>query len=192
MIVGEPSEFAIESKITRPDVSSGIRGVGYFVIHVAGRPYGVRQDEATCLACSYDAVRRRLTSRGKHTASFSSEPDAHRIAEAFRKCFYSDSNEAIYLGLARDHFETYFRRDAGDLLWAPDGDEAFDDSSYILQFDVGYQVRLIGFQCDKLGAIVGESLRDLWLPADTYYGICLQWADAFETDWRELTGERAR
>ena len=32
------------------------------------------------------------------------------------------------------------------LVSAPDGDEAFDDGSYVLQFDVGDRVRLIAFK----------------------------------------------
>jgi hypothetical protein len=32
------------------------------------------------------------------------------------------------------------------ILWAPDGDAAFDDGSYILQFDVDERVRLIAFK----------------------------------------------
>ena len=31
------------------------------------------------------------------------------------------------------------------IVWAPDGDEAFDDGSYVLQVESGDQVRLIAF-----------------------------------------------
>jgi hypothetical protein len=32
------------------------------------------------------------------------------------------------------------------LLWVPDGDVVFDDSSRIIQFDIGSNIRLIGYK----------------------------------------------
>ena len=34
-------------------------------------------------------------------------------------------------------------------MWAPDGDEPFDDASYVLQFDVKDRVRLIAFKSSE-------------------------------------------
>jgi hypothetical protein len=56
MIVGDPSVFAIESEITRAYERLSFRALGYFVIYVCGRSYGVRAPDATMLACSFDAV----------------------------------------------------------------------------------------------------------------------------------------
>jgi hypothetical protein len=49
-----------------------------------------------------------------------------------------------FLELSKEQFHeaTY----AVDLVGAPDADEAFDDGSHILQFDIGDQVRLVAFK----------------------------------------------
>jgi hypothetical protein len=79
-----------------------------------------------------------------------------------------------------------FHERSSDCQWAPDGDEAFDDGSYVLQFDVDDRVRLIafkhgergeGWQCDS------ATLRDVWLAADEFYRILQQWHDAFYAEW---------
>ncbi len=44
------------------------------------------------------------------------------------------------------------------LMWAPDGDEAFDDGSYVLQIDSGSLVRLIGFKGTSGGLGLSRNL----------------------------------
>jgi hypothetical protein len=63
MIVGEPQIFAIESGISRAYARLSLLALGFFVIHVGGRRYGVYEEEATMLANSFDEVRRRLSHR---------------------------------------------------------------------------------------------------------------------------------
>ena len=73
------------------------------------------------------------------------------------------------------------------ITWAPDGDEAFDDGSYVLQFDVGDKVRLVAFKSGDLGHQYDpETLNDRWLEADQFYSILQQWRDAFEAEWRGM------
>lgn len=67
--------------------------------------------------------------------------------------------------------------------WAPDGDAAFDDGSYVLHFDVGDQVRLIAFKCNEDNRPAPSSLSDKWLPADEFYDVLHQWQQAFEAEW---------
>lgn len=74
----------------------------------------------------------------------------------------------------------------GKLVWAPDGDEAFDDGSFVLQFDVDDRVRLIGFRSGANCHHDPETLSDVWLPANAFYGILRQWRDAFIEDWRSM------
>ncbi len=57
---------------------------------------------------------------------------------------------------------------SNDLLWAPDGDETFDDGSYILQFDLGDRVRLIAFKRSENGLHDPFTLRDVWISAEGY------------------------
>jgi hypothetical protein len=69
----------------------------------------------------------------------------------------------------------------------PDGDEAFDDRSYVLQFDVGDRVRLIAFRPME-GSCLHDpaTLRDVWLVANDFYRILQDWLDAFEAEWASM------
>jgi hypothetical protein len=139
------------------------------------------------LASSFDEVERRIADRGGHTASFA-ELDAGQIADAFRSATYADAQDETYLGIATPDFCRHFDQQANDLMWAPDGDEAFDDGSYVLQFDLRGRVRLIAFTSGS-----GEdwrydpaTLAEIWVPADIFYQILQQWRDSFEAEWARL------
>ena len=67
------------------------------------------------------------------------------------------------------------------ILWAPDGDEAFDDGGHVLQFDIGDQVRLIAFVNRPSE---DDALREVWLNADNFYGLITEWHNGFEAEWR--------
>ena len=66
-LVKNKSAFAIESSISIAYYQESIRAIGYFLIRINGIFYGVKDDYATALACSYDEVIKRLGMRGKHT-----------------------------------------------------------------------------------------------------------------------------
>jgi hypothetical protein len=69
-------------------------------------------------------------------------------------------------------------------VWAPDGDEAFDDWSHVLQFDVGGRVRLIGFRSNERGYHHDErTLADVWIDEGLFYRVLKQWRDAFLAEW---------
>src|SRR6478672_7257374 len=144
MIVGTPSVFAIESSISRAYERLSLRALGFFIIHIGGRSYGRRTPDSTMLACSYDEVERRITRRGRHSVPFGAETDGAKIANAFRAVLYSDSPQGNYFGLPFLTFRDMLQ--SSHIVWAPDGDEAFDDGSYILQFDIDDNVRLIAFK----------------------------------------------
>src|SRR5260370_25524064 len=106
----------------------------------------MRSPESSMLACSFDAVERRIADRGRHTAPFVSGLDAGKIADAVRHALYGeDQKDRLFFGMPQPEFSelVYSRR----LMWAPDGDEAFDDGSYLLQLDIEDSVRLIGCRC---------------------------------------------
>lgn len=158
MIVGDPDVFALESGISvaYPDLAQ--RGLGFFLIHVGGFCFGVRAPEATMLACSFDEVRRRLRERGRHSAPFAGGADAGCLASAVRRALYFDVPQAeMFFGRSRSDFADYVYEK--DLLWAPDGDEAFDDGSYVLQLDLDDQVRLIGFVARTRPLRAGQPAR---------------------------------
>ena len=72
------------------------------------------------------------------------------------------------------------------IIWAPDGDEAFDDGSYVLQFDVGDRVRLIAFKSCPGHFYDRATLSDVSLAADDFYCVLQKWHDAFEAEWASM------
>jgi hypothetical protein len=74
------------------------------------------------------------------------------------------------------------------LVWAPDGDEAFDDGSYVLQIESQNQVRLVAFVGTPDFLYKPSSLRDLLLSADEFYTILQEWHDSFENECKALAG----
>jgi hypothetical protein len=74
---------------------------------------------------------------------------------------------------------------SNSLVWAPDGDEAFDDGSYVLQFDVGDRVRLVAFKRpDSL--VDPASVREVWVSSETFYNVLREWRDSFMAEWESL------
>ena len=202
MLIGDPSEFAIESCISIAYEELGARALGYFVIHIGGRCYGVREPDASWLACSFDEVEQRLAQRGTHTAPFVTEPDAGKIADSYRDAMYApDQEDEWFFGLPHAEFKDCFY--SQKLEWSP-GDEEFDDGSSVFHFDLENRVRLIGFRLRRSeddypndpaipSTYEGEfhryhhdpaTLSDVWLEADKFYGILESWRDAFEAEWR--------
>lgn len=183
MTVGDTSTFAIESEITRAFKQPSWRGLGFFVIHVAGRSYGIKSPGQSMLACSFDGVGTRITGRGTHQVPFA-EAAAIDIANAYTSAVYLDNNEnEKYFGLSESEFtKTLY---SNSVVWAPDGDEAFDDGSYVLQFDIGDRVRLIAFKRpDSL--VDPASVREVWLSSDAFYNALGEWRDTFMAEWDSL------
>jgi hypothetical protein len=188
VIVGDPTVIAIESEITEAYESLTFLALGFFLLHIGGHSYGRRSPDSTMLGCSFGAVEKRIVERGRHIASFAAEADAGEIADAFRNAIYAEQRKESYFGIPLDDFCSLFADGANDCMWAPDGDEAFDDSSYVLQFDVGEHVRIIAFKTDRTCCEEcrhdPETLCDVWLAADEFYGILKKWRDAFLAEWR--------
>jgi len=182
MIFGDPSVFAIESSITRAYERLGQRALGFFLLHIDGRRYGVCSPDATLLACSFDEVHERIARRGAHTAPFANEPDAGRIADAVRNAIYAPNQDhEIFFGMSASKLGELVA--SKRLMWAPDGDEAFDDGSYVLHFDVGDRVRLIAFKSIEGYNHDPLTLSDRWLDADSFYSTLQRWYEAFESEW---------
>ena len=80
MTVGETATLAIECEVSEYDSRPSLLGMGLFIIHLGGLGYGVRKPDATMLACSFDAVARRIAQRGRHTCDFSDAPAADIVA----------------------------------------------------------------------------------------------------------------
>ncbi len=179
-IVGDPSIFAIEWNITEAYSRISQLALGFFIIHVRGRFFGVRSPKATLMGCSFDQVEERILQRGTHSVSFSQEAAAE-IVEAFRAAIYDDiGSDAIFFGMKVDEFREnlFFHK----IQWAPDGDEAFDDGSHVLQFDHGGMVRLIAFKNLTDIKEIANSITEVWVDGDQFYQILGDWLNAFETE----------
>lgn len=182
LLFGDPRRFAIQSCISQMCPGRGQMGLGLFVIHLEGFTYGVARPDATLLACSFYSVLERVENRGAHLALFTDELGGEMIAQAFYNMNYGGR-------YADDELMELYGPDLIGVLtqnkiqWAPDGDEAFDDGSFILQFDSGSKVRLIGFRVDEDGSIDPACLRDRWLDADEFYAVLQGWSSAFLAEW---------
>jgi Immunity protein 42 len=183
MTVGDTSLFAIESEITRAFEKPSWRGLGFFVIHVGGQSYGIKSPGQSMLACSFDEVGARITGRGTHHAPFA-EAAAIEIANAYTSAIYLDNDgKEMYFGMSEAEFTKTLS--SKSLVWAPDGDEAFDDGSYVLQFDVDDRVRLIAFKRPE-SLVDPASVREVWLSSDTFYNALREWRDTFVAEWESL------
>jgi hypothetical protein len=183
MIVGDTSVFAVESEITQAFSKPSLRGLGFFVIHAMGRRYGTKSPNATMLANSFDEVGRRISGRGTHKAPFV-DATATEVANAYTSAIYLDHTEnERHFGMSEAQFTEVIY--SNGLVWAPDGDEAFDDGSYVLQFDVVDRVRLIAFNRPDW-FVDPASVREVWLAADGFYDILGQWRDRFLAEWESL------
>lgn len=188
MIIGNDSIFAIESYVKQAYERLSFRALGFFVIYVGGHCYGVREPDATFLACSFNEVVNRISRRGRHIAPFINERNAGKIVEAVRNAKYAPHMEhATFFGIPEPEFRDIIN--SNQLEWVPDGDSAFDDSSSILHFDVDDRVRLIAFKATSSGGnghYAPGSLKDQWLDADEFYSILQRWRDAFEAEWTAM------
>lgn len=183
LLVGSQSAFAIESYIADAYEQLGQRAFGYFVIYINGKYYGVRKEDATLLACSYDAVEQRIACRGEHVVPFSSVSNPAEIADAYRRVKYTGeyAPEEQFFGLSAKQFSSAVSK--GKITWAPDGDEAFDDGSCVLQMDIDDRVRLIAFTSQQSHKKTLQSVSEIWMDSEEYYGILAEWRDRFLNEW---------
>jgi hypothetical protein len=115
-------------------------------------------------------------------ASFTDVPDAGLIADAVNMSIYApDVADKPFFGIPHAQFLELIQHK--HVVWAPDGDEAFDDGSRVLQFDIDRRVRLIAFNTRADHRHEPATLRDLSLDGDEFYGILQDWSRAFELAW---------
>jgi len=184
LLIGEVSEFAIESGISEAFLRLGARALGYFVLHVGGREYGVRAPDATLLGCSFDEVGRRIAAKGSHQAPFSAV-DASEIAQSIRAARYDpNSDDKWMLGMRGAQLDELVT--SRNLLWAPDGDQAFDDGSFVIQMDLGESARLIAFKSTQGYTVDDGSLRDVTIEAKAFDALLARWYSEFESQWSTL------
>jgi hypothetical protein len=174
MIFGNTEIFAIDTEVCEEWHHSGI---GWFTLIIRGLRYGVLERDASALGCSFDAISDRLSMRGGHVFSFANL-EAAQIADALRLAIYAPDGDARYdMPVPKEDFAAAVHESR--IEWAPDGDEAFDDGSFVLQIDLGEMVRIIGFRSATDDYLHDPAtLREVTLEADTFYRIlqlCSEW-----------------
>lgn len=185
MIVGDTSKFAIESEISVAFPEVHKIALGFFILHLANKSYGVRQADASFLACSLQAVRQRIANRGNHESFLAVVDDSAAIVDAVLGCLYSLTRQGdIFFGLSCQDFRTHIY--SKNLIWAPDGDAAFDDGSFVLQFDIDGHIRLIGFSQGDAANMLPYDIADLTMGAQEYYALLEDWALHFEIERGQL------
>jgi hypothetical protein len=185
MIVGDISKIAIESEITVAFSELHKIALGFFILHVANKSYGVRATEASLLACSLQTVRQRIANRGDHETFLAAIDDPGAIVEAVLSCLYSLARQDdIFFGFSCEDFRTHIY--TKNLIWAPDGDEAFDDGSFVLQFDIGDKIRLIGFRQGDTPNDLPFDIVDITIGAQEYYAVLEDWVLHFEIERGKL------
>ncbi len=195
MLVGSTEEFALESHIERAYERRSLLALGFLRVHVAGVPYGSGAADATMLACAADSVAGRLATQGTHQSALAGEADARALIEAAYASVHGDDVEWRYLGWGQRELEQHLVKSG--VMWAPGGDEEFDDGSVILQFDLRDSVRIVagrppeglprprrplrgnGPQCtDYL-------IRDVTMSAEAFYGVLALWHARFLSQWAQ-------
>ncbi len=185
MICGDPQLFALESEISEAYERRSLMALGFFLIHLNGRAFGVRAKDATLLSAAFDGVARRIAERGKHRFPAVSASSASELATGYSRAGYvqHDAGER-FLGMLDSEFNQALH--SKNIVWAPDGEEGFDDGSCVLHLDVDDTVRLVGFSRAENPIFDPHSLRELYLPGDLFYQILKDWKEHFEREWNLL------
>ncbi len=102
---------------------------------------------------------------------------AAEIAAAYLDAVYRDNARADYFGLSQHQFVDALQSSGS--IWAPDGDEAFDDGSHVLQFVVGSYVRIVAFVNTESPDDLSGTISEQWMDPDLFYGIASGWKTLF-------------
>ncbi len=183
MIYGAVETFALESGVSAFLPELGQMAIGFFNIHINGRRHGVYDMEASLLASSYFRVTERLQEKGEHVLPSNMGKSSLDFVRSFRYLHYGINtigadSEILNNGCDVD------RVFDNNLMWAPDGDEAFDDGSHVFQIDEkDNMVRLIAFNNSLDEAEFVDSITELYIESRRYYGVLEDWSTAFRTLW---------
>ncbi len=180
MIVGDRGILAIESNITNVLENQSQMALGSFLVHIGEYTFGVNEPNATLLGCSYQEVCCRLERRGMHQFPLLVSATAIEVATAYLNAVYFGEPRVKYFGLSEEQFlEKLY---SSKVIWASDGDAAFDDGGHILQFDVDGYVRVLGFLDTVKITGASGAVVEQWLDADFFYSTLLDWKISFEME----------
>ncbi len=142
MVVGNQEIFAIEiglnDKITEPGYEDWI-GYGYFVVYIAGHPYGVKKENATLLYGIYYAL---LDMRERK--NFSTLPTENFLDSEIANAYFYLHYDATSQLIKNVNPKVKEVLQNAKIEWPP-LECANDDSSILLQIQEEKLIRLIGF-----------------------------------------------
>ena len=178
MIVGDRSRFAVEIELHPDSPKSISTGFGLYRFWIADQPYGRSAPDASCLAASCDALRERLGQRGHHDATGMPTGNPLGILERAYWLIYRVTDVHIASRQASAQEVAQARR----LMMAPDGDEAFDDGSFVVQWDdrgvVGLAAGLVG---EGDGPMIVDPVRSIRLGTVDFYDVVAGAVNFFDT-----------
>ncbi len=179
IVVGTKSRFAVETCVSAVFPENRNSLLGYFVIHILGQRYGVYEPDASMLGNSIDVVLSLIENEGFHKLSIAKDFPAETFVRWYMRCFSEyDTPEQRMLGNTGSNLWDEFKRN--EILWAPDGDEAFDDGSHVFVLDYESTVRLIGCTYRDYQPIEG-TVESVMLERSEFYGILRQWLPLIES-----------
>ncbi|MEN2711105.1 hypothetical protein ACQKOH_06405 [Sphingomonas sp. NPDC092331] len=182
ILTGDRTALAIESYVDEFIASRSQMGIGYFLIHAGGKRYGVEDPRACAMGSSYSEVLSRLRREGEHVLTFASRIDARDLAIHVVNHIYDRGfSEPVLPPEWKQEIDALLYANA--LIWAPDGDAAFDDGSHVLQIDDGDKVRIIAFVNADTQGELESSLADVTTERAHYYAVLREWAQKFELQW---------
>ncbi|NIJ64636.1 hypothetical protein FHR20_001567 [Sphingomonas leidyi] len=158
-------------------------GIGYFLIHVGGKQYGVKKPRACVMGNSYNEIVSRISQEGEHRLSFSSKIDSKELSIYIANSIYNRGFEGgvIPAQWSKEIDDSLY---ANALMWAPDGDSAFDDGSHIVQVDDEQRVRITAFVNAETQGEFENSISDVILGQETFYETLGAWAREFDGQWK--------
>ena len=182
-IIGDTSKFAIESGISQAFERRSFLALGFFLIHVGGVCYGVRDDQATMLSSPLQKLNRILRLRGliQGPELFEQQTAAEIFELLDSVIFEGDQRKSCQL--VQDSF------DVADFLYSSHAamhhgcDEAFDDGSVLYYFPFQNKVRIIAALSGEDTSRKLVSIRDIWITSDEFYGVIKDWRDFFQSEW---------
>ena len=177
IVLGHSDSFMLDTCVSLIYPGNRIsKSLGWFNIWISGHRYGCHEPDSTLLGNSYDRVGAIIRNRGGHTSALSEYP-ANDIALRLGGACFGGLEFAEVQGMSSDElYADVIRR---RLWWAPDGDEAFDDGSNVIIFDIGASVRLVGFRMtDNAEAVV--DVHESAVPEAVFYDLLIEWRNRFE------------
>ncbi|MCA9290144.1 MAG: hypothetical protein KDA25_03385 [Phycisphaerales bacterium] len=164
-LFGDQQRFAVEVRYGSDSARDIGSAFGRFRLWIRGQSFGCPGDSSSCFAPSGESLRQRWRQRGQHHADW---VDRERPLAALREV-----HELVYLltddDLAERGLQPNRVAEAVNLMMAPDGSEAFDDGSLVIQWDTDDQVIVAGTIVTDEG--VDDSIALIALANNEFYGI---------------------